>query len=38
MQYKSNYHEIKYAKIISHDMQLESVTRIHVSYIDDYDN
>jgi len=38
MQYKSNFHKIKYAKIIVHDMQSESITRIQIQYIFDNDN
>ena len=38
MQYKSNFHKIKYAKIISHNIQSESITRIQIQYIFDNDN
>ena len=38
MQYKSNFHKIKYAKIIAHDIQSESITRIQIQYIFDNDN
>jgi len=38
MQYKFNFHKIKYAKIISHDIQAESIIRIQIQYIFDNDN
>ena len=38
MQYKPNYHKIKYSKIISYGMQLESITRIRIQNIFDNDN